>query len=75
MSLKKIARGNGKMTYKYQKNAKWPKITFRGLIRVLEVSIWGFWGLVCIEKWFWNFDSGTRSTSFGTPKMAETGSF
>ena len=47
----KMARGNGKMMQKYQKNAKWPKITFRGSIRVPEESFWGFGGLVCIEKW------------------------
>ena len=37
---------------------------------VPEVAFWGFWGLVCIEKWSQNFDSGTRSAIFGTPKMA-----
>ena len=36
---------------------------------------WGFWGLVCIEKWSQNFDSDTRSAISGTPKMTKTGSF
>ena len=63
----KMACANGKMTQKYQKNAKWPKITFRGPILVPEVA---FWGVVCIEKWSQNFDSGTRSAIFGTPKTA-----
>ena len=44
LMLKKMARANGKMTQKYQKNAKWPKITFRGPILVPEVAKWGFWG-------------------------------
>ena len=43
-------------------------MTFRGPIWVPKVSFWGFWGLVCIEKWSQNFDSGTRSAIFGTPK-------
>ena len=30
-----------------------------------------FWELVCIEKWSQNFDSGTRSAVFGTPKIAK----
>ena len=72
--LKKMARANGKMTQKYAKLKKWPKITFRGPILVPEVAFWGFWGLVCIEKWSKNFDSGTRSAIFGTLKMAKTGS-
>ena len=46
-----MARGNGKMMQKYAKLKKWPKITFRGPILVPEVAFWGFWGLVCIEKW------------------------
>ena len=66
-----MARVAWKMAPKYQKNAKWPKITFRGPILVPEVAFWGFWGLVCIEKWSRNFDSGTRSAIFGTPKMAK----
>ena len=41
-----MARVAWKMAPKYQKNAKWPKITFRGLIWVPEVAFWGFWGLV-----------------------------
>ena len=28
-------------------------------------------GLICIEKWSQNFDLGTRSAIFGTPKMAK----
>ena len=66
-----MARVAWKMALKYQKNAKWPKIKFRGLIPVPEVAFWGFWGLVCIEKWSWNFDSGTRSAIFDTTKMAK----
>ena len=27
-------------------------MTFRGSIWVPKVSFWGFWGLVCIEKWW-----------------------
>ena len=51
------------------------KNTFRGPIRVHEMPIWGFWGLVCIEKWPQNFDLSIRfrSANFGTPKMAKTG--
>ena len=71
----KMARANGKMTQKYQKNAKWPKITFRGPILVPEVAFWGFWGLVCIEKWSQNFDLGIQSAIFDTPKMAKMGCF
>ena len=44
---------------------------FRGPILVPEVAFWGFWGLVCIEKWSRNFDSGTQSAIFGTPKIAK----
>ena len=44
-------------------------MTFRGPIWVPKVSFWGFWGLVCIEKWSQNFDSDTRSAISGTPKM------
>ena len=75
MNLKKMARVAWKMAPKYQKNAKWPKITFRGPILVPEVAFWGFWGLVCIEKWSRNFDWGTRSAIFGTPQNAQNGSF
>ena len=70
-----MARVAWKMAPKYQKNAKWPKITFRGPILVPEVAFWGFWGLVCIEKWSRNFDSGTRSAIFGTPQTPKMGSF
>ena len=42
---------------------------------VPKVTFWGFWGLVCIEKWSYNFDSGTRSAISGTPKMAKWGRF
>ena len=70
-----MVRANGKMTQKYAKLIRWPKITFRGPILVPEVSFWGFWGLVCIEKWSQNFDLGTRSAIFGSPKMAKTGVF
>ena len=38
---------------------------------VPEVAFWWFWGLVCIEKWCQNFDSGTRSAIFDTPKMTK----
>ena len=65
-----MARVAWKMAPKYQKNAKWPKITFRGPILVPEVAFWGFWGLVCVEKWSQNFDSGTLNAIFGIPKMA-----
>ena len=37
-----------------------------------EVAFWRFWGLVCIEKWSQNFDSGTQNAIFGTPKMGKT---
>ena len=60
---------------KWQKSIKWPKITFRGPIWVPKVSFWGFWGLVCIKKWSQNFDSGTQSAIFGTPKMGHFGHF
>ena len=43
---------------------------FLGPILVPEVAFWGFWGLVCIEKWSQNFDSGTQNAIFGTTKMA-----
>ena len=46
-------------------------MTFRGPIWVPKVSFWGFWGLVCIEKWSQNFDSDTRSAISGTPKMTK----
>ena len=62
---------NRKKAKKIQ-NAKWQKITFLGPILVPEVAFWGFWGLVCIEKWSQNFDSGTRSAIFGTLKMTKT---
>ena len=38
---------------------------------VPEVAFWGFWGLICIEKWSQNFDSGLQNASFGTPKMGK----
>ena len=60
---------------RYAKLKKWPKITFRGPILVPEVVFWGFWGLVCIEKWSRNFDSGIRSAIFDTLKMSKTGHF
>ena len=46
-------------------------MTFRGPIWVPKVAFWGFWGLVCIEKWSQKFVSGTRSAIFGTPEMAK----
>ena len=64
-----------KIAAKYQKNAKWTKITFRGPIWVPEVPFWGFRGLVCIKKWSRNFDSGTQSAIFGTPQTPKTGKF
>ena len=64
-----MVHANGKITQKYSKLIRWPKITFRGPNLVPEVSFWGFWGLVYIEKWSSNFDSGTRSAIFGTLKM------
>ena len=42
---------------------------------VPKVSKWGFWGGICIEKWSLNFDSGTRSATFGTPKKAKNTHF
>ena len=57
------------------KKRKTVKIYFQGPIRVSEVSIWEFWGLVCIEKWSQKFDSGTQSAIFGTPKTAKMASF
>ena len=54
---------------------KWPKITFRGSIWVPKVSFWGFWGWFCLLKCSQNFDSGTRSAIFGTPKMGHFGHF
>ena len=40
-----------KMRLKYQQNAKWQKITFRGRILVPKVTFWGFWGLVWGGRW------------------------
>ena len=34
------------------KSTKWLKITFRGSKMVPKVSKWGFWGGICIEKWY-----------------------
>ena len=45
-------------------------MTFRGPIWVPKVSFWGFWGLVCIEKWSPNFDLADRSTIFWFPNWA-----
>ena len=39
----KMARDNGKMTIS-KKNAKWPKIPFRGPKKAPKVFKWGFWG-------------------------------
>jgi len=50
----------------YCKMAK--KSLFQVPIWVPEKSFLGFGGLVCIEKWFYNFDAGTRSAISGTPK-------
>ena len=61
-----MARAEGKMGKK-SKNAKWPKTTFRGPILVPGV-FWGVWGLVCIKKFSYTFDLGTRSAISGTPK-------
>ena len=36
---------------------------------VPEVAFWGFWGLVCVEKWFQNFDLDTQSAIFDTHKI------
>ena len=68
-NLGPCSRENGVKISK--KNANRPKITFRGPILVPKVSFWGFWGLVCIEKWSQNFDSDTRSAISSTPKMAK----
>ena len=51
LHLKKMVRANGKMTQKYAKLKKWPKITFQGQILISEVAFWGLWRLDCIEKW------------------------
>ena len=64
-------RAQGKMGQKYQKNAKWPNISFRGPIWVPKVPNWGFWGLVFIEKWSQNFDSDSRVAISSTPNMAK----
>ena len=58
-NFEKMAHQYWKITLKCSKNAKWPKITLQGPIRVPEVAFWGFCGLVCIEKWSRNFDLGT----------------
>ena len=50
-------------------------MTFRGPIWVPKMSFWGFWGLVCIEKWSQNFDLDTRSAISCTPKMGHFGHF
>ena len=42
---------------------------------VPKVSKWGFWGGICIKKWSKNFDSGSRSAIFGTPKTLKMGQF
>ena len=43
-----------------------------------DVGSWGVSpgvrGLVCIEKWSHNFDSGTQNAISGTPKLAKLGS-
>ena len=45
LHLKKMARVAWKMAPKYQKNAKWQKITFWGRILVPEVAFLGVWGV------------------------------
>ena len=71
IAFEKMARVAWKMAPKYQQNAKWSQITFRGLILVPEVAFGRFLGLVCIKKWSRNFDLGTQSAIFSTPKMTK----
>ena len=73
--MKNTARAQRMLKENEVKIFKKRKMTFRGPIWVPKVSFWGFWGLVCIEKWSQNFDSDTRSAISGTPKMTKTGSF
>ena len=40
--FEKMAHLDWKITLKCSKNAKWPKITFRGPIQAPEVAFWGF---------------------------------
>ena len=48
---------------------KWPCLgSVSGKMTVIPLSLF-------YEKWSQNFDSGTQSDIFGTPKMAKTGSF
>ena len=42
-----------------------------GPILLPKVSLTGFWGLLCIEKWSYNFDLGTQSAISGSPKLAK----
>ena len=49
--------------------------TFQVRILVPYASFWFFFGLVCFEKWSYNFCSGTQSAISGTPKLAKLGSF
>jgi len=39
---------------------------------VPEVAFWGFWGLVCIEKWSQNFDSDTKNGTSGMSSRKKT---
>ena len=45
-----------------------PKTTFDWPKCIRRVIFPRFWGGICIEKCFRIFDSGTRSTIFGTPE-------
>ena len=63
-------------TWNFQKPICFSNQYFHTLLNVAYMGFWGFgvlgfWGLVCIEKWFYNFDSGTRSAIFDPPKMAK----
>ena len=71
--LKKWPVLMGKWGKKYQNNAKWPKITYPGLILVPEVAFWGVLGAslywkVVLE--FWYGHPKCNFCHFGVPKMA-----
>ena len=51
LGVKKVLMCEKENDIRISENAKRPKITFQGPILVPEVAFWGFWGLVCIEKW------------------------
>ena len=57
----KFAKNAQKIHHGQKNTFEWPKC-------IPEVIFPRFWGGICIEKCFWIFDSGTRSTIFGTPE-------